>query len=81
MSTIHRPAPLNLWWYAAAALFAGAVLSLMILTLQSSGSGPTVSTDKTVTPVQTHHYSTHQNACFAGRPVSNIEFSGCVNRA
>jgi len=81
MSTIHRPALLNLWWYAAAALLAGAVLSLMILILQSSGSAPTVLPDKIETPVQTHHHSTHQNACFARRPVSNIEFTSCVNGA
>ena len=48
MSTIHhRPVHPNLWWYAAAAVLTGAVLALILATLQVTrpgGSGQVVET-------------------------------------
>lgn len=78
MSTIHlRPTHLNLWWYAAAAVLAGAVLVLITLTLRNAGSGPESLTDTTgTTTTHFHHYQAF--GCHAGHPVPNIELGSCV---
>jgi hypothetical protein len=78
MSTIRHPAQQNLWWYAVAAVLAGAVVSLMMLTLRSNGPAPADTSTETGT---THfrHYSAGP-ACYAGHPVSNIELPSCVYR-
>jgi len=78
MSTIHhRPVHPNLWWYAAAAVFTGAVLALILATLQVTrpgGSGQVVETS-----TQTGQYDRNPYVCRAGHPVPNIELPGCVS--
>ncbi len=78
MSTIHhRPIHLNLWWYAAAAVLTGAVLALILATLQVTRPG---GSDQVVeTSSQTRHYERNPYVCRAGHPVPNIELSGCVS--
>ena len=75
-TTIHRPVPQHLGWYAVAAVLAGAVLVLMILVLRSTGSGgPTL-----IAPVDHvthfHHYPTF--GCLAGHPGANPELPPCI---
>jgi hypothetical protein len=77
MSTIHRPVELDLWWYVAGAVLAGAILSLMLLDLRSSSSGSTVTFDETGATTQTH-YASNRPACFAGDPVPDIELPGAA---
>lgn len=78
MSTIdHRPLHLNLWWYAAAAVLAGAVLALILATLQLTRPGspdPGVDTSSRVTS----DYRWDPSACRAWHPAPNIELPGCV---
>jgi hypothetical protein len=78
MSTIHhRAIHLNLWWYVAAAVLAGAVLALILATLQFTGPG---SPDQIVgTNKVTGDYTWNPYACHAGHPVPNIELPGCVS--
>jgi hypothetical protein len=78
MSTIHhRPLHLNLWWYAAAAVLAGAVLALILATLQVTGPEPAA---RIVTSDTHGHgkYVRNPYVCRAAHPVPNIELSGCV---
>jgi|tagenome__1003787_1003787.scaffolds.fasta_scaffold16599291_1 hypothetical protein len=80
MSTIqHRAIHLNLWWYAVAAVLAGAVLALMIATLQNSGQGQAVQDDHDVQLLTHGHFRANPYACYAGHPVPNIELPGCVS--
>ena len=79
MSTIHhRPIHPSLWWYAAAAVLAGAVLALILATLQVSGPE---SPGQIVTTGTGGHakYDRNPYVCRAGHPVPNIELSGCVS--
>lgn len=68
---------LHLWWYAAAAVVAGAVLALVVATLQTASSG-------TVTPpVVTYRDYPHHiiwKACFAMPHQPSIELArqGCA---
>jgi hypothetical protein len=78
MSTIRHPVQHHLWWYATAAVLAGAVLALMILALTPTGSAPTVQTDTGVTTTYPHY---RLPACHAGRPSPSIELPGCANLA
>jgi hypothetical protein len=79
MSTIHhRPVHLNLWWYVAAAVLAGAVLALILATLQFTGSAAVVQTDTTgSTP--SGSFKPNPYVCRAGHPVPNIELPGCIS--
>jgi hypothetical protein len=78
MSTIHRTVDQYLWWYAAAALFTGAVLALMILTLRPTGSETSTQGDTERTSTTLHHYRVI--GCHAGHPVPNIELPLCTPR-
>jgi hypothetical protein len=78
MSTIHRTVDQHLWWYAAAAVFAGAVLALMILTLRTTGSVTSTQPDTENAPTTFHHHRVI--GCHAGHPVPNIELPGCTPR-
>ncbi|HEY2877076.1 hypothetical protein [Nocardioides sp.] len=86
MSTIHhRPIHLNLWWYAAAAVLAGAVFALILATLQltgtgSDGPGPSTNID---TGRKGYHGNVGPNpyVCRAGHPIPNVELPGCVSPA
>ena len=79
MSTIqHRIIHLNLWWYAAAALLAGAVLALILATLSFTGPEAV----HQVVTSNTHgggKYARNPYVCRAGHPVPNIELSRCVS--
>ena len=78
MSTIRQPVQQHLWWYAAAAVLAGAVLALIILTLKPTGSTPNVQTDTGVTTTYPHYPL--PAACHAGRPAPSIELPGCEHK-
>jgi hypothetical protein len=80
MTTIHhRPVHLNLWWYVAAAVLAGAVLALILATLQFAG--PATDTQTRIDhPVGRGDYTWNPSVCFARHPVPNIELSSCHGR-
>jgi hypothetical protein len=79
MSTLHiRPTHPALWWYAAAAVLAGAVLALIIATLQSTSPG--VVTQTGGHPVdQKGRFGSNPYTCLAHHPVPNIELPTCVS--
>ena len=84
MSTIHlRPSHPTLWWYAAAAVLAGAAFTLILAMLQVTGTGndgpgPSTNID---TGRKGYHGNLRPNpyACRAGHPVPNVELPGCVS--
>lgn len=78
MSTIHRPASLNLWWYVAVAVLAGAVLSLAVVVLQG-GHHPTTNTPLLVPTGG--HIDRPSHVCFAMPHYPTIELvrSGCFH--
>jgi hypothetical protein len=77
MSTIHRPAPLNLWWYAAGAALIAAVLVLTILTLWPSGPETANSPGGETANTYVKSYKLTPYPCFAKRAGSNIELAHC----
>ena len=81
MSTIHRPAPVHLWWYAA---FAVALGFVVVLAMSVLGNGSAIrDTGNQIPPVQpTHALPAHPaRACFATRPDQSLELRGiCATR-
>jgi hypothetical protein len=78
MSTIHlRPTHPQLWWYAAAAVLAGAVLALIIATLQVSSQGRVDIAPPSI-PMQ-GHFKANPYTCRAGHPVPNMDLPRCVS--
>ena len=78
MSTIHhRPVHPNLWWYAAAAVFTGAVLALILATLRSHV--PEVPARWSRPAARAGNYDRNPYVCRAGHPVPNIELPSCVS--
>jgi hypothetical protein len=79
MSTIrhHHPIHVNLWWYAAAAVLAGAVLALILATLQSSNPGVVTRTTDNHVVNEKGRFGANPYACSAKHPVPNIELPSC----
>ena len=73
----HRPAELHLWWYAAVAVLAGAVIALVVATLHDHASSPAPTVQ---VPAASGLYSPYPQACFAGRHGGGIDLltSGCA---
>jgi hypothetical protein len=74
-TTIHRPVPQHLGWYAVAALLAGAVLALIILVLQSTGS---TAPPNTIVNHAAHYPHFPTVGCLAGHAVPNPELPRCI---
>jgi hypothetical protein len=80
MSTIHRPAPIQTWWYAAGAVLAAlvAVLAFTVLTNQTASPGTGTAP---VTPVSHSGKTWHPGAaCFATRPGATVDLAGVCSQ-
>jgi CBS-domain-containing membrane protein len=77
MSTIHRPATFNQWWYVAAAVLAGILLAVVIVALHT---GHDATGALLVAPVNASHVDRPSQACFATPHYPTIELvrAGCA---
>jgi hypothetical protein len=77
MTTIHRPAPINLWWYVAVAVAAGIVLTLAVLVLQG---GHDATGAPSLVPGPVPHFDRPSQVCFATPHNPSIELlrAGCI---
>jgi hypothetical protein len=83
MSTIHRPAPVHLWWYVAGVALAAAVAVLAFTVLSNAISTTGTDTGPAAPPPAPVAEKWHAGpACFAAHPGRNADLAGeCVTHA
>lgn len=83
MSTIHRPAPIQPWWYAVGAILAAlvAVLAVMVLTNETASPGNSI-VPPVSQPVSNGGQASHPGtACFATRPGASADLAGVCSHS
>jgi hypothetical protein len=76
MSTIHRPAPVQIWWYAAAAVLTALVAVLAVTVLAGNSSSPGNDTVPLTHPIVQPQPWHAREACFAERHGAPPELVG-----
>ena len=82
MSTVHHPAPIQTWWYAAGAILAAlvAILAFTVLTNDTASPGNTVVPTVNQPASGTHQSGRPGTACFATRPGATVDLAGVCSQ-